>query len=326
MKFSTFSRYGFMAFTSRKSPHELVYRSMKSALGGDTSPAQTYDLTPGTYAEARVYGQAQAIARGNNDLIRAGNQSNPRKVFEMLPTVLLDFRITPPPNATIQQKRDLLTARASRDDGATQSAVENQLLALLGPSRFVAYRPLKTAESNLWPTVPGNGPGVYTRIDIAPKQFSLILGNTVVGSPDWVSYAPLNADVLPPPTVLVGDQLCVNAGDLANAERVTCIATRTLLGVPQFQATFTLFHGFGFVATTGPFPAQFSTKRFSFIVVDTATAVNPVLRAQIDELMGRVARDVSEWAIVSQTSPGVIGPFTIASSPLGTISFGAITI
>lgn len=323
--FSTFTRFGFLRYSKKASQHQLVYDAYVSALGADNG--KSFDMTPGTHEEATVYCRAQVIARTRGLLERAGNQHDNARALEMLPERERDHRIIVPQGATIQQRRETLVARGRLNRGARRENVEDQLETLLGVD-FLNYRVVAESESTLWPTSPGSGPGVYPLANRPTKNLRLLGGNTAIGSA-WVSYGNLDsededaaADLL-----LVGDEVCVNAGDPANGEVLTVTGTQTtVLLVNQFRATFTLFHPYDAVVTTGPFPAQFSTRRLAFIIVSDDVSTDPVMRAKINDVMSRVARGVSQWAIVKKTTGTTIGPFILGLSPLGAVPFGAITI
>lgn len=319
-RFSTFTRFGYLRFSSKPSGHELAYRATVAAIGEGT-----YDTTPGTHVEASVYCRSQARARAMGLLERAKNQHDPAKCLECLPAQEANYRIVPPPNATIQERRDTLVARAKLNRGAVRENVEDQLRTLLG-SYFEYYKVVDQVSYNPWPSSPGTGPGVYTRYDLPPRTVQILGGTTAIGTPTWVSYGNLdpNAEsvVLKP-----GDEVCVNAGDLENAERVIVTGEQTTsYGVHQFQATFTKYHGYGFIVRTGPFPAQMTTGRFAFIVISGLVSLNQHIRDQIGEIMRRVARGVSQWCVVHRTGPNVTGPYVIDGAALGHVPFGAITV
>lgn len=322
MRFSAFTSYGFLRYTSKPSVHESVYKSMRTALGGDSPSPKSYNFSVGGHVEASLFARSKTIGATLCITERAGNQSDPAETLEMMPWLEKDHRIIVPMTASIAERRAVLKARAMAGKGARRESVENQLRAVLGDD-FVAYRPVNESEQHTWPLPQGASPGVYTRTDIAPKHFRVLYGNTILGS-DWVGYEAIADDT---EVMDIGDIASMNAGDLENAERVTVTDTRvSALGVLEFQATFSLYHTLDMLISTGPFPAQMSTRRFSFVVVSAAASVDPVKRAKVDEVMNRIARGVSSWAVVQESAPGVIGPYIIGVSPLGTTPFGPITI
>ena len=65
-----------------------------------------------------------------------------------------------------------------------------------------------------------------------------------------------------------------------------------------FKATFANAHDVGASVIAGNWPYWWSTQRFALIVVSSAAAVDPESRRKVDTFMSRVARGVSQWAIV----------------------------
>jgi hypothetical protein len=97
--------------------------------------------------------------------------------------------------------------------------------------------------------------------------------------------------------------------------------------LPQYAivATFANAHSVGCIATTMPYPYWSSTKRHSLIVVTPTAAASLDTRRKIHALMKRIAREVSTWEIVAESTPGHTGAFVIGTSTLGAQTFGDIT-
>lgn len=320
-----FTRCGHLRFSSKKTDWEQIYHAMIAILGG-TGPSAVYDFTIGTYMEASVYARSQVIARTRGLLERAKNQRDPAKALEFIPVLEKDRRITPAALDTIQIRRDRLVARSRQNRGAVRESVEDQLRQLLGAD-FLYYRVTRESEQTLWPTTPP-GVGVYTSTSFPPRAIKLLDATPFVGIPDaQTPYGDLDGLGNNAVRINVGDRLCVDAGDLENAEAVTVTSSSIdSYGVQYFGAQYALYHPAGAVATTGPFPAQTSTRRFAFVVVSASAAISPTKVANIGEVMRRVARGISAWAVVQLSTATTIGPFVINTSPLGATPFASMAV
>lgn len=132
-------------------------------------------------------------------------------------------------------------------------------------------------------------------------------------------------------TLVRGDVLCVEAGNLGLAERVTVLDSSGSDAERTFTAEFSRPHSAGARATTGPVPLWPSTKRHVLIVVKSAAAIDPASVRRVDELLSAIMRAPTTWALVEPTTPGALttGPFKIGASsgsPLGTVPLEEITI
>lgn len=125
-----------------------------------------------------------------------------------------------------------------------------------------------------------------------------------------------------------GDVVCVDGGDWARAENVAVISSDGSGASRSFRAVFTKTHDVGTHATSGPLPLWMNTKRHVLVVVSADAAIDVAVRARVNDHLRRVLRAPTTWSIVRETAPGsgVVGPFTLGASPLGTVPIGAITI
>jgi hypothetical protein len=131
----------------------------------------------------------------------------------------------------------------------------------------------------------------------------------------------------------VGDDIVVDAGNPDLAEVVTVTATSIVAGSPAYRAltaVFTKPHAAGAVCVIGDWPYWHSTKRTSLVILAEAAAEDQETRRKVNDLMGRMAREVSRWAIAGGSGSygvgGSAGPFKIGVgkigvTPLGTVSF-----
>lgn len=319
---SAFTPCGQLELSSKPSMAESVYRAMVSNLGGQ------YDLTVGGHEEATVYARARSIARGMQAQRRAGNNALPLKCIELLPLQEAGYGIVPGETDTLLARQQALAAQMLISRGAVNENVEALLRAIVGAD-FVAYRMLLDSEVATWPADPSVGPGTFLREGGAtqPKYVKFTDPVTTVGVPITVYYTAL--DTTQGPVVLAkGDVMTVQLENLGLSERVTVASVGSDAAGLWFTATFTNPHDIGASAIVGSVPVWISTRRFALIIVKTASALDAEKCRRIDEMMGRVARGVSTWAIVQPSSPGAttIGPFTLDSSPLGAVPVGTLDI
>ena len=317
---SAFTPTGMLTLSSKPSHAEDIFNSLKNQYADSG-----ISVEPGSREDCTLYAQGMGLARAQYCLEKAWNQLLPSKVTDLLDQREAEYGLIPGPFDSTDTRRRALVARKLLPAGATQNNIENALRALLGAD-FIAYRPTKTTEAVNTPTNATDQPINFQRSTAAPKVVTLGADISIgLGSPQAVGYTkadlPLHPGLSPSANYIqVGDKLVIEAGRFGLEEVVTVSACTS----STFTATFNKAHQAGAVCTTQPWPRWSSTKRYSLIVVSAAAAVDPVKRKAIDDLMGRMARNVSTWAIVASTGGGTTGPFTIGSSPLGATTLGSV--
>ena len=331
---SAFTPCGLLALESTPSEAQQIYDQLVASLG---KPGENYSVVLGSREDAWCYATAKALAVAHLTLKHAGLQIDPSCVFEYMADREQEWGITPPPFATLQERRGALAAAMILPRGARREAVTAALAALL-VSDFVFYRTTQPSEIVNWPELLGDSP-MSLQLPTTPNKLYRLAQPVSfdLGSPQAVRYGVLpNATVQPP--LLVGDVVVVDAADVGRAERVTVTAVSATPAtdrrypaypaVGAFTATFTKPHDIGLPLTTAAWPTWASTQRQNLIVVSPAAAVDPTKRLQIGALLEKVLRGVSTWAIVAQTSGtslgGTAGPFLVGTSPLGATPLGAV--
>jgi hypothetical protein len=320
-KFSAFTPFGMLAFSSKPSRAESIYNSLANQF---TDSGISVD--PGSREDCTLYAQAMGMARARYCLEKAWNQILPNKVTDLLDQHEADYGIVPGPTQTTDQRRGALVARKLLPLGAARNNVENALRALLGTD-LLAYRTTTAGEGVSTPTNSTDQPLNFQLATVAPKLVTLASDISVgLGAPQTVGYAkvalPLHPGLSPSANYIqAGDKLVVEAGRFSLEEVVTVTASTS----STFTATFNNAHQAGAYCTTQPWPAWSSTQRHALIVLTASAAVDPVKRQAIHDIMGRIARGVSTWAIVASTGTGTAGPFVIGSSPIGATPLGTIS-
>ena len=288
----------------------------------DTTGGNEQALTP----LAEKFALAYALARIEWVLVKAGNQRNVQWATDILPLKEDDFNAVPGALDTIFTRGQRLAAVRLLPGGATQSNLANMLLATIG-SAFVKLRVVAPAERATDLPI-----SVFQPSGQIPKFLQLVVPLAVTGNV-LIGYANLDPTIATPVLLAVGDVVTVQGENKAQAEVVTVTSVVTLTTpvyygttpVTQFfGATFANAHDVGATVTTMNYPRWSSSQCFLYVEVTPAAAVNPIIRAQVDALMERVARGWSGWAVVAATG-GALGPFTLNVSGLGTATIGSVS-
>ncbi|WP_394849715.1 hypothetical protein LZC95_19960 [Pendulispora brunnea] len=301
-RFSCFAPFGMLDFSSRATHTESIYRSMVASL------RDGIDQSPGSPDEAETYADAMSIARALYTLNRAENSTDPQRATELLPELERDYDVRPGPYDDLHARRTRLAALGRLPRGPTYVNVRAALAELLGDD-FRAY--LLVADGVTVPAL-DELPAVtrFQRGDAPPKFAQLIDPVTDLGIPLRVAYAPLEG-LGGDTNFATGESILVSAEGTSQVERVTVSEPAT----GSFMATFRRAHDRGSLLTTMDFPAWCSTQRTALVVLAPRSAYDPERRRQVHELLRRMVRGVSTWAIVAPSSvtetEAVVGPWRL---------------
>lgn len=318
---SAFTPLGILRLSSEPSYGESIYRAMVASLGDN------YNVEPGSRMEATIYAQAMGLAETRMLLEHAGRQQHPLYVDEMIADREREYGLVPGPHDTLVQRQAALAARMLLPRGARREAVVDALTLLLGDN-FVGYRTTPKDEITNSPTSLGDQPMNLQKPNIPRKIVRITTGiSTGLGAPQTVTYTTVDPTDRP---ILRGDTIVVDPAIQSVQERVLITAATIpfpFTGTGTFTAKFNQPHDPNTLATTQPWPLWSGTQREALIFVKSAAAVDVETRRKINELMKRIARSVSTWAIVAETSPAdVAGPFLLDVSPLNVTPFGLISL
>jgi hypothetical protein len=294
---SAFSPPGHFAFSSRKPRAQVIYESLRDGMG------DTYEESFDGRQQARLYATAMCLASADLQNIRAGNNRIPGKATELLPELERDYQVIPPYSATLEDRRAVLSAREKAVRGNRREAVEDALSTLLGPA-FVRYETTDVADIVAWPSAPGDV-GVFAAPGAQHKSFSIGAAISLVGVPLSVPIT-LTGGSLPP---VVGETYCVDPDSRGAPEKIT--VAQVLFDGARIVTTFARAHEPG-TAAVRPHPMWVSNQRCVVVVVTVAAAQDPETRRQINELMARMMRGVTQWGITTDA-----GPFTPDDPLLG---------
>lgn len=310
--FSVFQDFVAFNFSNRPTRGEDTYRAMIAA------ESKAFNTTVGEYEESRIYATAMGIARARYALERGFHQRNPNKAIEMLPELEKDWMVVPGAHAGVLERQQMVAARMQLPRGSRRENVVAQLTAIYGTD-FVEYRTIDPLEVFTWPHSPFDGPGIFAREDgsFVPKYLKTVDPVGVLLQTINIRYEALQLG--DETDLAAGDYICIQPENLGLAERLTVQAVGEDSFGRFFTATFTKSHDIGASIITGTVPIWFSTQRIVLIVVKAAAVADVEKRRLVSEVMQKVSRVVTQWAIVQPTTPGAttIGPFTLNVSPVG---------
>lgn len=296
--FSAFHRFGNgFTFSSRKPLGRKLYEQIVASYGG------VYQNTSfsGPFA-ARSFALAMTVARARTTLERAANQADPLKVYDLLTAKEREYSLAPGPNDTLYQRRQALAAAMKLPLGPRRTNVEYQLSTLLG-SDYVAFLTQSQTDGTDW-SFPSNFADVGIFNDPATwKTVTLDAPITALGSPLTIHYTHVTGDS---GSILVGDRLVVQPGDLGQQEAITVTArTDTTL-----TTTFTRPHESGVQAIRRPWPFWLSAQMHCLVVVKNGRATDPVLRRNVFLLLHKLLGATASWDVVEENAtPHTTGPF-----------------
>lgn len=156
MKLGGFAPFGLLRLGGGQSRAQAIYRAFREATGGS--------FQEDGHADGCMFATAMGMARVAMALERAGNQSLPLKVTDMLSAYEEEYGLVPEEGASLWSRRRALAERVRPPEAATRASLERSLKAALG-SDFIAYQTLSPAEyladPQTYPAMPQNGPGLF---------------------------------------------------------------------------------------------------------------------------------------------------------------------
>lgn len=330
--FSRFTPYGHLRFSSAKPIGEAIFDSMVKSYG---APNENISDDPNSIAQIRLYAQAMGLARWQNNTEHAGNQYLPFKADELLPTLEAEYGVVVPADSTTYERQTVLARRMRKPRGAQRSSLTSTLSEVLGDDYIGFYTVPETGPEAAVtrPTDADLGEGganlqvkhtTPIKLGRINESFALAAGVTLtfehVGGDITGALAPGSFIVVAPGKV--GIQEFVQL-DLSGPVTVNADGSGTFkIGSRPYPKA----HGAGAYFTTGRYHYLVSTRREAIIVVSAAAARNRAKRDLVHEVMSRNTRGVDLWSIVEEVSPGIIGPFRVGVSPLGSTPLGEIGI
>jgi hypothetical protein len=314
MRFSIFTPFGHLAFSSKTPYAQTIYEERIRNLGDGKVWTDEF----GSLVSTHHYSAAMVIAGARLWVEHAGNQFRPYKMVELLREYETQHGIIPNRFATISQRQAEIDVAVKIARGANYGNVISALTTLLG-SGFISYQSTPIADVTQTTNVPGST-GNYVKPGTPAVFVKITSSVAIIDSPITVNYSFVGgfSDGLKS-----GQKLWVDGGDYGRVETVEISDVTST----QFTATFTQPHNANTYGSTGRAPFHGSTKRVNAVMVTAEVARDPEKRRKINKLMRKILRNGSIWSIVEENTPGsgVSGPFTLNSSELGFHSLIEVT-
>lgn len=276
--------------------------------------------------EAEVFANAYNLARANATLRKAGNQRDLSKVSDLIALKEADFQATPLPTDTLWMRQQRLLALKLAPLGASAQNLTNVLTAALGAS-FLGLRVLVLGGTE---SVANFAPSNFQALTLVGKWLRLVAPvagpQITADEPQWASYGNLEPTNPALDALAIGDMVTVQGENGATGEVVEVLALQLASdGTPQFQATFMQGHDTGSTVTTAPFPRWTSSQSLLLVGLTQSASMDPIVRAKVDTIMGKICRGVTQWATIYNDT-GSSQPFRVGQSPLGTATVGSISL
>lgn len=293
---SDFEPFGVFEFSDDEPVTQKLYESMREQLG---EAFQQPDQDAETFADAMCLGIAQL------QIEAAAAQNDPQQISYLLAEVERDYRIVPPHDATLAERRDALEAAMTAAHGALTTVIFTGLTSILGDD-FVYWRPTDL----LTEVTPSTSAPVLVSAKTAIKLVQL--AGPILPGTRTVAYTRVLDDGNP---LMTNERIFVEPHNLGLDELVTISAVLT--SPNRITATFTKVHENGTYATTAPVSRWVSTKCHSLVVVTSSVLSNATQLAQIHRFMRKAMPVSNTWAICSETGTGVVGPFQVGIGRIG---------
>lgn len=311
--FGDLAPFGLLAFGSTPSTAEPIYASMVDGVKGGFSVAQ------GGHVEACIYADALAFAAARMTVRHGFDQRRPMRAVEFLPAHERTYGLAPGPYETLHQRRLNVAVRKKISRGSRREHMENLLSTMLG-NKFVALV-TETGTPSTHPASPGDV-GAWDAPSTLPLFFRILSPIAVVGSAAVAfTYENILGDGARMTPLM---RLCVEPEKQSRTEAVT-ITSAPETGPLVAVATFLKSHDAGCIARSHA-PVWQSSQRNFLVVLTSSAATDPLVIRRVDELMRRLVRGTSRWAIAVESSPGTLGPYTIGLSPIGVTPVGTIVL
>lgn len=327
--FSRFTPYGHLRFSSAKPIGESIFDSMVKSYG---ERGENISDDPDSDVQIRLYAQAMGIARWQLNTEHAGNQYLPFKADELLPTLEHDYGIVVPFGSTTFERQTVLARLMLKPLGAQDSALTASLSEALGAdfiSLFSAAEGTGLIQTRPTNSIIGEGGSNHQVKETTPIKLGQINESVTTAGGLTVTFQHVGGDIqgaMAPGSIIVispGEQGIQEFLHLSTIGPVTVNADGSgtmALGTRPFPTT----HGPGSYFTTGRYPFLVSTRRELIVILTPEAVRDRAKRDLVDEIMARNVRAVDLWAIVEERVTGIMGPFRIGVSPLGSTPLGGI--
>lgn len=304
---SAFTPCGLLELSGETSDAENIYTTLKTQLG------TVFDLSPGTYEEAKIYAVAMQIAWARAIIKRVPREMHPLTCYDMLTTLEKDWACTPSARDTLYLRQLRIAARKLLMRGSREEAIVTDLLSAIG-SDFIKLNAMPSGSAANFPTTPSTV-GTFPNPAIAPKFYKLLDAVSTLTVRPSIRLQCINESAYP----LVGEKLTIQPECDSVAESITvAIVTPIVTSPPTTPATCSIVattlyahaHSPGAWALTAC-PRWLSNRMQLQVVVSVAASTNAEKRRKINDTMARHCRTTERWKICAVSSSTTIGPLVV---------------
>lgn len=310
MQFTAFAEFGQFEFSSAPCLAQRVYEAIWANLGDN--------YARDGYTDAKIYATAMALARAIRTRDRLEAQLRAETALELLPDREREYGLVVSATATIASRRRALAARMRLPAGDTLGNLLAALVDLLGDG-LVAIRTTDQTDAATYPTTPGSL-GNFVLPQVPKRVFQLQNNVSILGV--RAEYI-LRLDGTVPTTAempAVGEVITIEPEHNTQRESVAVIAAGELGGNCLLAAAFTKAHPAGARIVCGPWPLWVSTKRTTLVRVTEDVTADATLLRHLHDLLARIFRAVSTWAVANNDGPFLLGVSPLGFTPLQSLS------
>lgn len=285
---SAFTEIGLLFLDGNTPLAERIYDSIWANLGTQ--------FGRDGHTDAKVYAWSLGMARALRGAQIVEEQIDPTAIYDLLSAREIEYGIIVAPTATLAQRRGELAAAMLLARGGTYGNISAALASMLG-SAFLEYKTTSKTVATTYPTTPPGLAGNFQPPTVKRGIYTINEPIVTTGTTISVAYSPIDSSQ---PALRFHDKIVIEPEHSALAERVT-VLSGTTSSVLQIACSFP--HTSGCHVTTAPWPLWVSTKRYSYIKLTQAGAYDAETRRKVHTLMGKMARGVSTWRIITDLAP-----------------------
>lgn len=309
--FGALGGFGLLSFGPSESAGEAIFRSLLDSVSG------AFSIADGEHVEASAYARALALADARATLRRGFDQRRVLYSTELLAAHERTFSIVPEPGDSLDVRRRRVAARQVLAHGSTRDSLLTALGTLLGAD-FIALYVKPHGTPTTYPPSPAIR-GAWDDPAVAGRYFRLTHAVATVGRVIEFAYENLLEDGA---RMAATDVLSVQPENPRLSEAIT-IVSASAAGPLTARAQFARAHDTGAIVRTHA-PVWISTQRSMIVVVSSAAAAKPNVVRSVNNLMRRLVRGTTTWAVVEATGPSTMGPF-LPSAPIGRTTLESIS-